>query len=139
MVKTYTYSHITKTFILATETNIVTVLGYHSSGCHNSSRISAYFLKMIFTTGSSSVTSLSPPTLIVLLLSVRVEAFQLCLLIFSHFIWFSVFLDSLALLYLLYPSKRKIKRKFPLMFFKMDAFHQGCVYPPFTVSSHHLL
>lgn len=64
MVKTYTYSHITKTFILASETNIVTVLGYYSSACHNSSRISAYFLKMIFTTGSSHQLPLSllPPS-----------------------------------------------------------------------------
>lgn len=98
---------------------------------------SATFPKMIFTTGFS--VQLPPPSPIVLLLSVMVEAYQLCLLIFSHFIMFSACLGSLAFLYLLYPSKMKRKRKFPLMFLFIYFFQNGCIPPRMCSSSFYCL
>lgn len=96
-VKTYTDSHTTKTC----ETNIVNVLGYCSSGNHNSSRISAYYTRNFISYLSLSSHPHSHPTL--------VQGWGISSLSFDLFSFHNVlcFADFSGILYLLKQKKKK--------------------------------
>ncbi len=121
-------------FILATGTSIVTILGCCSSGYHNSSRVSAYFMKMIFTAGSSSFTCLStrphsPPTLCQ---GRAVSALSFDLFSVHNVLYLAGFSD-IFILAVFHQNERKNKVLF-LMFFQ-----KGCIPPKMCSSSFYCL